>query len=51
MTPIIAELNRAASIAITGALALGIAWGALAYWAEPHFRAEALRNQEQVAIR
>jgi hypothetical protein len=48
MSEIAAELNRSISVAATGLLALGIAWGALAYWAEPHFKRQDLAMQEQV---
>lgn len=49
MTAILLELNRAASIAITGILALAIAYTALAVWAEPALKRQALAQQESHA--
>lgn len=46
MNAILLELNRAASIAVTGILALAIAFTALAVWAEPALKRQALETQE-----
>ena len=49
MTSILLELNRTASVAVTGILALAMVFTALAVWAEPALKRQALINQEQIS--
>jgi len=48
MTSILLELNRTASVAVTGILALAMVFTALAVWAEPALKRQDLAMQEVV---